>query len=115
MGRGRRPAVRDLDDAHTGQGSVNDNLSGVGSAVHKKYSYCGDSIHLYTHCGTHIDTLNHLGHYGKFWNGWTADKQLGSRIWNKGGPEKYPPVISRAVMLDVAAMKGVDCLPEATR
>src|SRR5437763_1202656 len=79
---------------HTPDGSVADNLSGVGSKVHKKYSYCGDSIHLYTHCGTHIDTLNHLGLYGTFWNGWTADKQLGSRIWNKGGPEKYPPVVA---------------------
>jgi kynurenine formamidase len=98
---------------HTPQGSINDNLSGVGSAVHKKYSYCGDSIHLYTHCGTHIDTLNHLGHYGKFWNGWTADKELGSRIWNKGGPENFPPVIAHGVMLDVAGMKGVDCLPDS--
>jgi kynurenine formamidase len=98
---------------HTPQGSVNDNLSGVGSAAHKKYSYCGDSIHMYTHCGTHIDTLNHLGHFGQFWNGWTADKQLGSRIWNKGGPEKYPPVIARGVLLDIAGMKGVDCLPDS--
>ncbi len=98
---------------HTPQGSVNDDLSGVGSAVHKKYSYCGDSIHMYTHCGTHIDTLNHLGHYGTFWNGWTADKSLGSRIWNKGGPENYPPVIARGVMLDIAAMKGVDSLPNS--
>jgi kynurenine formamidase len=98
---------------HTPQGSVNDDLSGAGSTVHQKYSYCGDSIHLYTHCGTHIDTLNHLGHYGRFWNGWTADKNLGSRIWNKGGPEKYPPVIAHGVLLDVAAMKGVDCLPDA--
>ena len=46
---------------HTPQGSVNDNLSGVGAEVHETYSYCGDSIHMYTHCGTHIDTLNHLG------------------------------------------------------
>jgi kynurenine formamidase len=98
---------------HTPQGSVNDNLSGVGSAAHKKYSYCGDSIHMYTHCGTHIDTLNHLGHYGQFWNGWTADKQLGSRIWTKGGPEKYPPVIARGVMLDIAGLKGVDVLPDS--
>jgi kynurenine formamidase len=98
---------------HTPDGSVADNLSGVGSAVHKKYSYCGDSIHMYTHCGTHIDTLNHLGHYGQFWNGWTADRHLGSRIWNKGGPERYPPVIARGVMLDIAALKGVDCLPDS--
>ena len=98
---------------HTPQGSVHDNLSGVGGDVHEKYSYCGDSIHMYTHCGTHIDTLNHLGHYGKFWNGWTADKDLGSRIWTKGGLDKYPPVIARGVMLDVAGMHGVDCLPDS--
>ena len=49
---------------HTPQGSINDNLSGVGPTAHERYSYCGDSIHLYTHCGTHVDTLNHLGHHG---------------------------------------------------
>jgi kynurenine formamidase len=97
---------------HTPQGSVNDNLSGVGSQVHETYSYCGDSIHMYTHCGTHIDTLNHLGFYGKFWNGWTADADLGSRIWNKGGLDKYPPIIARGVLLDVAGLHGVDCLDD---
>jgi kynurenine formamidase len=91
---------------------VHDNLSGAGSAVHEKYSYCGDSIHMYTHCGTHIDTLNHLGHYGCFWNGWTEQEHLGSRHWTKGGAEKYPPLIARAVLLDVAGLHGVDCLPD---
>ena len=100
---------------HTPQGSINDNLSGAGAQTHEKYSYCGDSVQMYTHCGTHIDTLNHLGHYGMFWNGWTADQDLGSRIWMKGGPEKYPPIIARGVLLDVAGMHGVDCLPEALR
>src|SRR5918911_3785 len=97
---------------HTPDGSKNDNLSGAGRDVHERYSYCGDSFAMYTHCGTHIDTLNHLGHHGMFWNGWTADKDLGSRIWNKGGLDKYPPIISRAVLLDVAGAKGVDCPPE---
>jgi len=95
---------------HTPQGSINDNLSGVGASAHEKYSYCGDSIHMYTHCGTHVDTLNHLGHHGMYWNGWTADKDLGSRIWNKGGLDKYPPIIARGVLLDVAGMHGVDQL-----
>ena len=98
---------------HTPQGSVNDNLSGVGSEAHEAYSYCGDSIHMYTHCGTHIDTLNHLGHHGVFWNGWTPDKHLGSRIWNKGGLENYPPVIARGVLLDIAGLHGVECLPDS--
>jgi len=95
---------------HTPQGSINDNLSGVGASAHEKYSYCGDSIHMYTHCGTHVDTLNHLGHHGMFWNGWTADKDLGSRIWNKGGLDKYPPIIARGVLLDVAGALSVDQL-----
>ena len=80
----------DMWMTHTPQGSINDNLSGAGPEVHEKYSYCGDSIALYTHCGTHMDTLNHLGFFGCFWNGWTAEKDLGSRHWMVGGTEKYP-------------------------
>ncbi|HKP18754.1 MAG TPA: cyclase family protein [Gaiellaceae bacterium] len=98
---------------HTPGGSENDTLSGAGRAIHERYSYCGDSIHLYTHCGTHIDTFNHLGFHGKFWNGWTAAKDLGSRHWNKGGPEKYPPIVARGVLLDIAGLHGVDCLPDS--
>jgi kynurenine formamidase len=97
---------------HTPQGSIHDNLSGAGSAVHEKYAYCGDAIEMYTHCGTHIDTLNHLGHFGCFWNGWTPDEHLGSRHWMKGGAEKYPPLIGRGVLLDIAGLHGVDCLPD---
>lgn len=100
----------DIWMTHTPQGSVHDDLSGVGAKVHEKYSYCGDSISLYTHCGTHIDTLNHLGHWGCFWNGWTADTHLGSRHWMVGGTDKYPPIMARGVLLDVAGMHGVDSL-----
>jgi kynurenine formamidase len=98
---------------HTPEGSVNDNLTGAAAHVHEKYSYCGDSIHMYVHTGTHIDALNHLGYFGMFWNGWTAERDLGSRVWNKGGVEHYPPLITRAVLLDVAGLHGVDCLPDS--
>ena len=66
---------------------------------------------MYVHCGTHLDTLNHFGHYGMFWNGWNQKDHLGSRHWLKGGPEHYPPIIARGVLLDVAGLHGVDCLP----
>jgi kynurenine formamidase len=103
----------DIWMTHTPQGSVNDNLSGAGAEVHEKYSYCGDSMALYTHCGTHMDTLNHLGYFGCFWNGWTAEKHLGSRHWTVGGTDKYPTIIARGVLLDVAGLHGVDCLPDS--
>ena len=98
---------------HTPQGSINDNLTGMGAEVHEKYSYCGDSIAMYIHTGTHMDMLNHLGLYGMFWNGWTTDKHLGSRQWMKGGGEHYPPLIARGILLDIAGLKGLDCLPDS--
>jgi kynurenine formamidase len=98
---------------HTPQGSVVDDLSGWGAGAHTKYPYCGDAILMYTHCGTHIDTLNHVGHNGCFWNGWTPDEHLGSRTWAVGGARAYPPIVARGVLLDVAGAHGVDCLPES--
>ena len=103
----------DIWMTHTPRGSVQDGLSGCAPAVHERYSYCGDAFQMYTHCGTHIDTLNHLGHFGCFWNGWTAERDLGSRHWLKGGAEKYPNIVGRAVVLDIARLHGVDCLPPA--
>jgi kynurenine formamidase len=103
----------DIWMTHTPQGSVHDGLSGCGPEVHANYSYCGDAIQMYTHCGTHIDTLNHLGHFGCFWNGWTAEQDLGSRHWMKGGAEKYPNIVGRGVVLDIARLHGVDVLPDA--
>lgn len=75
------------------------------------HEYSGTAISMYTHVGTHICSLNHLGHDGRFWSGWTAQEHLGSRAWRVGG--RYPPIIARGVLLDVAGAHGVDCLPDS--
>jgi kynurenine formamidase len=76
------------------------------------HAYAGTAISMYSHVGTSICSLNHLGgRDGTFWNGWTDREQLGSRAWRVGG--NYPPIIARAVLLDVAAVKGVECLPDS--
>ena len=97
---------------HTPQGSVVDDATGVGAAAHETYSYCSDAISMFTHIGTHIDTLNHMGFCGMFWNGWKVDEHLGSRGWTRGGAENFPPIIARGVLLDVAALHDVECLPD---
>ncbi|MGO8048550.1 cyclase family protein, partial [Rhizobium johnstonii] len=33
------------------------------------------------------------------------------RAWDICGPEKYPPIFARGILLDTAAMHGVDTLP----
>jgi kynurenine formamidase len=96
---------------HTPQGEIVANAMGVTPEANKLVGYSGDAISMYTHCGTHIDTFNHFGYNGEIFNGFTARDHLGSRAWQKCGPEKYPPIFARGILLDVAALHGVDTLP----
>jgi len=74
-------------------------------------SYSGDGVSMYTHSGTHIDTLNHFGLHGKIWNQVSSQDALGVRGWTKSGADKYPPIVARGVLIDVAKSKNVATLP----
>jgi kynurenine formamidase len=74
-------------------------------------SLSGDGFSAYTHVGTHIDTLNHSTLNKKIWNQVGADDALGARGWTKSGADKYPPIVARGVLIDVAAYKNVPHLP----
>jgi kynurenine formamidase len=96
---------------HTPPGEKVWNSMNVGEQTNETISYSGDAVSMYTHCGTHIDTLNHFGYNGRIYNNWEVDKHLGSRVWDKCGAEKHPPMITRGILLDIAGMHGVECLP----
>jgi kynurenine formamidase len=96
---------------HTPQGTVVDNLNGQGRRVNSCCGYSGDVILMYTHTGTHIDSLNHFGYGKEIYNGFQAEECLGSRNWQRGGSEQILPIIARGVLLDIAAARSVDCLP----
>lgn len=96
---------------HTPNGTVLDDLTGAGDQ-NSLVSYSGDAISMYTHTGTHIDTLNHFGYHGEIWNGFNEAQHLSSRHWTKCGADKIPPIIGRGVLFDVAALHGVDVLPD---
>lgn len=100
---------------HTPQGNCNDHLmKGVTAESKQLCSYSGDAFSMYTHTGTHLDALNHFGYRGEIWNGFNEKENLGSRVWEKCGIEQFPKlIVARAVMLDIAALKGVDCLPDS--
>lgn len=74
-------------------------------------SHSSEAIFMNTHTGTHMDTLSHFGLRGKIWNGVSAEDALGVRGWGKSGAEKYPPIVARGVLIDVAGSKGLDRLP----
>ena len=98
--------------SHTPSGSILDDPAGIGREMNELISYSGDSIALYTHTGTHVDALNHYGYRRKIWNGFEESKYVG-RHWYKAGVDKFPPLIARGVMIDVAAAHGVDMLPDS--
>jgi hypothetical protein len=94
--------------SHTPSGTVVDNMNGAGEAGNRHVCYSGDVVFMYTHTGTHIDSLSHFGVDGHIYNGFSAEDNLGSRGWTKGGAEVIPPIITRGVLLDVAKSRGVD-------
>lgn len=98
-------------NTHTPRGFGIDDPLKLGPQQNELVSYTGDALSMYTHTGTHIDTLNHFGLHGEIYNGFKADEHLGDQGWHKGGAEKFPPIISRGVLIDVAAAKGVKVLP----
>ena len=60
--------------SHTPPGTVIDNLTGQTREINQHIGYSGDVFSMYTHCGTHIDTLNHWGYDGEIWNHFTAQR-----------------------------------------
>ena len=98
---------------HTPDGSAVDDPVGVGQAQNQLVAWSADSISMFTHCGTHVDTLNHFGYHRKIWNGFTAEEHLGSTHWRVAGADRHPPLIARGVLLDLAAAHNEDVLSQS--
>ena len=97
---------------HTPRGTRVLDPVNASAEVNERVAYSGDAILMYTHSGTHMDTLNHFGLHGKIWNQFSADEHLGDHGWTKAGADKIPPIIARGVLIDVPKSKGMDRLPE---
>lgn len=62
------------------------------------------------HVGTHVDALSHVSQDGCLYGGVDAEAgQRGGRHAEHGA-ERIPPMITRGVLLDVAATRGVEVL-----
>ena len=99
--------------SHTPSGTVVDNLNGVGDEINKHVCYSGDVVFFYTHTGTHIDAFCHFGVNGMTYNNAVVAENLGSRSWYRNGAEQIPPIVARGVLLDIAGLRGEECLPDS--
>ena len=63
------------------------------------------------HVGTHIDALSHVSHEGKLHGGVDAAQAQTGGAFSHHGAERTPAMVTRGVLLDVAAAHGTDTLP----
>ncbi|MGW0791689.1 cyclase family protein [Streptomyces sp. NPDC002911] len=63
------------------------------------------------HVGTHIDALSHVSHNGKLHGGVDAARAQSGGAFSEHGAEQTPAMVTRGVLLDVAAAHGTDTLP----
>jgi kynurenine formamidase len=63
------------------------------------------------HVGTHVDALSHVSQDGRMYGGVDAAEAQTGGLFKKLGAEHTPALLTRGVLLDVAATRGVDTLP----
>ncbi|MGB5064431.1 MAG: cyclase family protein [Candidatus Competibacter sp.] len=60
--------------------------------------------------GTQLDSIGHIQIGDRFYNGWTTRDVVESWGLNRFGTETVPPIVTRGVLVDIAAYKGVERL-----
>lgn len=77
------------------------------TAFHSCAMFTSDNL------GTQIDSLGHIvaGEDNHWYNGFKEADYGGDFGLRKADADTIPPIIARAVMVDVAGLKGVDALP----
>ena len=76
-------------------------------AFHSCALYISDNV------GTQIDSLGHIvsGNDSHWYNGFKEAEHGGDFGLMKASADTIPPIIARAVMIDIASWKGVEALP----
>jgi hypothetical protein len=65
--------------------------------------------------GTQLDSIGHIQIGDRFYNGWTTREVVESWGLNRFGMETVPPIVTRGVLIDIAAYKGVERLSQRLR
>ncbi len=87
------------------------NANGLGPT---KTTYNDDILNCWVGIGSQIDGLGHIGVSDTYFNGnkWSDIADMGGL--KKLGAHKIPPMVTRGVLLDMAAYYGVDVVKEGT-
>ena len=78
----------------------------VGARHANGFQFAEDSVMMPLHVGTHIDALCHAWCDDQLYNGHAGSEINSTHGAKKCGIDKLPPIVTRGVLLDVAAAHG---------
>lgn len=119
----RQPRIFDLEQPRTPAMPIHpSHLPGYNYVLHRRHqdnygldgprSGAAGMIVTMEHTGTHIDALSHQSEDLTLCGGVPVDQQVQTpRGFTRHGVEEIGPIVAPGVLLDVAGLKGVDCLP----
>ncbi len=67
------------------------------------FQFAEDSVVMPLHIGTHIDALCHAWYDDQLYNGHSGNEITSTHGAKKCGIDKLPPIVTRGILLDVAA------------
>ena len=76
----------------------------AGARIAKGFQVADDSVVMPLHIGTHIDALCHVWTEDQLYNGHPGSGTNSTHGAKKCGVEKLPPIVTRGLLLDVAAL-----------
>jgi len=85
--------------------------AGLGS---NQATFNDDFLASHLGIGTQIDGLGHLGIDNRYYNGVHQSDFFQPDGLTRFGTHTIPPIVTRGVLLDIAALRGVDVLAEGT-
>ena len=94
---------------------ITQSNDGTGSVIGENRATANDDLIMsYLGIASQIDGLGHLGIDHRYYNGLHAKDFVDPTGLKELGTEAIPPIVTRGVLLDMAALRGVATVPEGT-
>lgn len=94
---------------------VTQSNDGTGSRLGENLATSNDDILMtYVGVGSQLDGLGHLGIDHRYYNGLHAQDFVAPGGLQQLGTDTVPPIATRGVLLDMAALNGVETVPAGT-
>lgn len=96
----------------TGSDHVSGGQGWAGGPMPRKMGYADDAVVLHLQSATHWDSLAHIFHDGRMYNGFPAAEVTAGGAQRNGAEQLKSSLVGRGLLLDVARAKGVDALTD---